>query len=165
MPIGTESGTVGLGLWARLGLGIPVGHDRKILSPRHSRCIFGSSCSIRSPCVSSVLIERFVARSRCNLRLSFARVARLLYYKLIFSNGVVVKQNTRVTHKKFCCDTTMTDASVFLLIAVIVVSVLIMVAVIFLMVYYGHPDDQNENYLPKFIVVSAISRCNGIYCI
>jgi LMBR1 domain-containing protein 1 len=42
---------------------------------------------------------------------------------------------------------------VFLVIAIIVAFCVLVVAAVYLIVYYQHPDDHNEAYMPKAVVL------------
>ena len=41
----------------------------------------------------------------------------------------------------------------FLIIVTVVAFVLLLIVGLYFVVYYQHPDDKNEAYLPKFIVI------------
>uniref|UniRef100_A0A7S2YMM4 LMBR1-like membrane protein n=2 Tax=Entomoneis paludosa TaxID=265537 RepID=A0A7S2YMM4_9STRA len=42
---------------------------------------------------------------------------------------------------------------VFLVIAIVVAIAILLVAAVYLLVYYQHPDDHNDAYIPKFVVI------------
>ena len=44
-------------------------------------------------------------------------------------------------------------ADIFLIVVALVAFVLLAVIALYLLVYYQHPDDKNEAYLPKFVVI------------
>lgn len=52
----------------------------------------------------------------------------------------------------------MADFSVFLVILAVIVSVLVVVVNIYVLINYQHPDDRNQAYFPKFVVVRFLSR-------
>jgi hypothetical protein len=65
----------------------------------------------------------------------------------------------------------MAQVSWFLLLCVSVMVVLLLAVNIYVLVHYSHPDDKNEAYLPKIMVVScgdplpdqnAISACRHL---
>ena len=45
---------------------------------------------------------------------------------------------------------------VFLIISTIVAFLILFVAAVYLLVYYQHPDDHNEAYFPKLVVIGGI---------
>ena len=47
-------------------------------------------------------------------------------------------------------------ADVFLIVAVTVSILILLVVAVYLLVYYQHPDDHNEAYFPKLIVIIGI---------
>ena len=47
-------------------------------------------------------------------------------------------------------------ADVFLIVATTVAIVILLVVAIYLLVYYQHPDDRNEAYFPKLVVIIGI---------
>jgi LMBR1 domain-containing protein 1 len=47
-------------------------------------------------------------------------------------------------------------ADVFLIVSVTVAFLILFVAAVYLLVYYQHPDDHNEAYFPKLVVVIGI---------
>jgi LMBR1 domain-containing protein 1 len=51
----------------------------------------------------------------------------------------------------------MADFSVFLVILAVIVSVLVVVVNIYVLINYQHPDDRNQAYFPKFVVVRFLS--------
>lgn len=44
---------------------------------------------------------------------------------------------------------------VFLVISTVVAFFILFVVSVYLLVYYQHPDDHNEAYLPKFVVIGG----------
>mmetsp|Transcript_11916 Transcript_11916/g.26664 ORF Transcript_11916/g.26664 Transcript_11916/m.26664 type:complete len:97 (+) Transcript_11916:159-449(+) len=42
---------------------------------------------------------------------------------------------------------------VFLVIAIIVAFAILLIGAVYLLVYYQHPDDHNDAYIPKFVVI------------
>ena len=46
-------------------------------------------------------------------------------------------------------------ADLFLIISMIVSFVLLVVVGVYLLVYYQHPDDHNDAYFPKFVVIGG----------
>ena len=44
-------------------------------------------------------------------------------------------------------------ADVFLIVATVVAFVILLIAGLYLLVYYQHPDDHNDAYLPKLVVI------------
>ena len=44
---------------------------------------------------------------------------------------------------------------VFLIISIIVGFGILLVAGVYLLVYYQHPDDHNDAYFPKFVVITG----------
>ena len=42
---------------------------------------------------------------------------------------------------------------IFLIIATLVAFFILLVVAVYLLVHYQHPDDKNEAYLPKFVVI------------
>lgn len=51
----------------------------------------------------------------------------------------------------------MSDFNLALLIVAIVVCVLVLLTSVYLLVNYQHPDDKNQAYFPKFVVILGIS--------
>ena len=47
-------------------------------------------------------------------------------------------------------------ADVFLIVSVTVAFLILFVVAVYLLVYYQHPDDHNEAYFPKFVVIVGI---------
>jgi LMBR1 domain-containing protein 1 len=47
-------------------------------------------------------------------------------------------------------------ADIFLAISTAVVFLLLIVVAVYLLVYYQHPDDHNDAYFPKFVVIIGI---------
>ena len=47
-------------------------------------------------------------------------------------------------------------ADVFLIVSVTVAFLILFVVAVYLLVYYQHPDDHNEAYFPKFVVIIGI---------
>jgi len=47
-------------------------------------------------------------------------------------------------------------ADIFLIVATVVVFFILAVVALYLLVYYQHPDDHNEAYLPKAVVLGGI---------
>ena len=47
-------------------------------------------------------------------------------------------------------------ADVFLIVATTVAFVLLFIVAVYLLVYYSHPDDHNEAYFPKMVVIIGI---------
>jgi LMBR1 domain-containing protein 1 len=45
---------------------------------------------------------------------------------------------------------------IFLICSTVVVFLIMLVVAVYLLVYYQHPDDKNEAYFPKFIVIVGI---------
>ena len=45
---------------------------------------------------------------------------------------------------------------VFLVVSTIVAFIILFVVALYLLVYYQHPDDHNEAWLPKFVVMGGI---------
>jgi LMBR1 domain-containing protein 1 len=50
----------------------------------------------------------------------------------------------------------MTDVDVLLVVSTIVAFFILFVVALYLLVYYQHPDDHNEAYLPKGVVMGGI---------
>ena len=46
---------------------------------------------------------------------------------------------------------------VWLIVTAVILSVLLLIISAFILVYFGHPDDKNEAYVPKIVVVSVIT--------
>ena len=44
-------------------------------------------------------------------------------------------------------------ADIFLIIATVVAFFILVIVALYLLVNYQHPDDKNEAYLPKFVVI------------
>lgn len=44
-------------------------------------------------------------------------------------------------------------ADIFLIVSVVVALVVLLIAAVYLLVHYQHPDDHNEAYIPKLIVI------------
>lgn len=44
-------------------------------------------------------------------------------------------------------------ADIFLIVVVAVAVVLLLISAIYLVVYYSHPDDKNDAYFPKLVVI------------
>ncbi|GAQ82999.1 LMBR1 domain-containing protein 1 [Klebsormidium nitens] len=51
----------------------------------------------------------------------------------------------------------MSDFSVFLIVLAVIISVLVVVINIYVLINYQHPDDRNQAYFPKFIVVFGLT--------
>ena len=49
-----------------------------------------------------------------------------------------------------------TMADVFLIVATTVTFLILLVVAIYLLVYYQHPDDHNDAYFPKLVVIIGI---------
>ena len=47
-------------------------------------------------------------------------------------------------------------ADVFLIVSTVVAFFILFVVAVYLLVYYQHPDDRNEAYFPKFVVIGGI---------
>lgn len=47
-------------------------------------------------------------------------------------------------------------ADIFLIVAVTVTFLILFVVAVYLLVYYQHPDDHNEAYFPKLVVIGGI---------
>jgi LMBR1 domain-containing protein 1 len=47
-------------------------------------------------------------------------------------------------------------ADIFLIVSLTVVFFILLVVAVYLLVYYQHPDDHNEAYFPKFVVIIGI---------
>ena len=47
-------------------------------------------------------------------------------------------------------------ADIFLIVATTVTFLILFVVAVYLLVYYQHPDDRNEAYFPKFVVIIGI---------
>ena len=47
-------------------------------------------------------------------------------------------------------------ADVFLIVATTVAFVLLFIVAVYLLVYYQHPDDHNDAYFPKIVVIIGI---------
>ena len=47
-------------------------------------------------------------------------------------------------------------ADVFLIVALTVAFFILLVVAVYLLVYYSHPDDRNEAYFPKIVVIIGI---------
>jgi LMBR1 domain-containing protein 1 len=52
--------------------------------------------------------------------------------------------------------TTTTMADVFLIVSITVAFLILFVVAVYLLVYYQHPDDHNEAYFPKGVVIFGI---------
>lgn len=52
----------------------------------------------------------------------------------------------------------MSDFSVFLIILAVIISVLVVVINIYVLINYQHPDDRNQAYFPKFVVVRFLPQ-------
>lgn len=52
----------------------------------------------------------------------------------------------------------MSDFSVFLIILAVVITILVVVVNIYVLINYQHPDDRNQAYFPKFVVVRFSPR-------
>jgi LMBR1 domain-containing protein 1 len=46
-------------------------------------------------------------------------------------------------------------ADIFLIVVMVVAVVLLMIMSLYLLVYYSHPDDKNDAYVPKFVVMAG----------
>ena len=44
-------------------------------------------------------------------------------------------------------------ADIFLIVATLVAFFILLIVGLYLLVHYQHPDDKNEAYLPKFVVI------------
>jgi LMBR1 domain-containing protein 1 len=44
-------------------------------------------------------------------------------------------------------------ADIFLIVSIVVAAVILLIAGVYLIVYYQHPDDQNDAYAPKLVVL------------
>ena len=44
-------------------------------------------------------------------------------------------------------------ADIFLIIATLAAFFILLIVAVYLLVHYQHPDDKNEAYLPKFVVI------------
>jgi len=49
-----------------------------------------------------------------------------------------------------------TMADIFLIVSITVAFLILLVAAVYLLVYYQHPDDHNEAYFPKVVVILGI---------
>jgi LMBR1 domain-containing protein 1 len=49
-----------------------------------------------------------------------------------------------------------TMADIFLIVSITVAFFILLVVAVYLLVYYQHPDDRNEAYFPKIVVVVGI---------
>jgi LMBR1 domain-containing protein 1 len=47
-------------------------------------------------------------------------------------------------------------ADIFLIVSITVAFFILFVVAVYLLVYYQHPDDHNEAYFPKFVVIIGI---------
>ena len=55
-------------------------------------------------------------------------------------------------------------ADVFLIVCTVAAFVLLLIASLYIIVYYQHPDDKNEAYLPKFVVIFGLTLA-GATCL
>jgi LMBR1 domain-containing protein 1 len=51
--------------------------------------------------------------------------------------------------------------NVFLYVAVVVGLCILLIAGVYLLVYYSHPDDKNDAYLPKLVVILGFVLAGG----
>ncbi len=80
------------------------------------------------------------------------------------AEDVRVRENTRrlviyirVRERQTETETEMGDYNIALLVIVVVVTLLVVVFNVYLLVNYQHPDDSNQAYFPKLVVVLGLS--------